>query len=511
MAHSTDITMPSTTPKYTWTIFMVMIFGSLSSAGFGFDQAWWSAIMSLDQFLQTFGSYDQSQEKWVLSSRDQSIGTGMGYVGVILGVICGTPLNERFGRKMTLYIQSFVVAVGVIIESTCTTSYAQFVVGKAVVYFGGGIATNAIPTYQGECAPPSLRGLMAGTYNAFLMIGGLAAALIVYLCRHITTDWAWRVVVVAQIGIPAVGWISLPFLPESPHWLIRRGRLDEATSALRRLRGPEYPAAEEVIILQQTLEEERELREAASWKDCFSNAVNLRRTVICIGVQVFQQAQGISFVANYQAVFLSQIGFREVLLMSVIVYVIGVVANLLSMVTSDRSGRRGVLLGGAALLGACMMVIGGLTTGGPSHMSYSMQIAAVVMLMLWFFCFQTTWGPLAWVITSEVPPTSVREKMVTLSGFSAYGVGLIIVFVNPYTQDAIGGSVAFIYGSLSVVGFLFVFFFVPELRQRSLEQIDEMFNEQLPTRGFASYACKRPSEGRAEKEIETVEYVETLP
>ncbi|OGM47220.1 putative hexose carrier protein [Aspergillus bombycis] len=483
--------MPSTTSKYTWTIFMVMIFGSLSSAGFGFDQAWWSAIMSLDQFLQTFGSYDEGQEKWVLSSRDQSIGTGMGYVGVILGVICGTPLNERFGRKMTLYIQSVVVAVGVIIESTCTTSYAQFVVGRV-------------------CSTITTR-LMAGTYNAFLMIGGLAAALIVYLCRHITTDWAWRVVVVAQIGIPAVGWISLPFLPESPHWLIRRGRLDEATSALRRLRGPEFPAEEEVIILQQTLEEEREMREAASWKDCFSNAVNLRRTVICIGAQVFQQAQGISFVANYQAVFLSQIGFREVLLMSVIVYVIGVVANLLSMLTADRSDRRGVLLGGAVLLGACMMVIGGLTTGGPSHMSHSMQVAAVVMLMLWFFCFQTTWGPLAWVITSEVPPTSVREKMVTLSGFSAYGVGLIIVFVNPYTQDAIGGSVAFIYGSLSVLGFLFVFFFVPELRQRSLEQIDEMFNEQLPTRRFASYVCKRPSEGRAEKEIETVEYTENLP
>ncbi|GMF75385.1 unnamed protein product [Aspergillus oryzae] len=511
MAPRTDTTMSSATSNLTWTIFMVMIFGSLSSAGFGFDQAWWSAIMSLDQFLRRFGSYDPAQEKWILSSRNQSIGTGMGYVGVILGVICGTPLNERFGRKMTLYIQSFAVAVGVIIESTCTTSYAQFVVGKAIVYFGGGIATNAIPTYQGECAPPSLRGLMAGTYNAFLMIGGFAAALIVYLCRHITTDWAWRVVVVAQIGIPFMGWISLPFLPESPHWLIRRGRLDEATKALRRLRGSGFPAEEEVVILQQILEEERALREATSWKDCFSNAVNLRRTIICVGAQVFQQAQGISFVANYQAVFLSQIGFREVLLMSVVVYVIGVVANLLSMFTADRSGRRSVMLGGAALLCACMMVIGGLTTRGMSHMSYSMQVATVVMLMLWFFCFQTTWGPLAWVITSEVPPTSVREKMVTLSGFSAYGVGLIIVFVNPYTQDAIGGSVAFIYGSLSVVAFLFTFFFVPELRQRSLEQIDEMFNEQLPTRSFASYVCNIPDEGRVEKQTETVEYVENLP
>ncbi|KAE8377612.1 general substrate transporter [Aspergillus bertholletiae] len=501
--------MPPATPNVTWTIFMVMIFGSLSSAGFGFDQAWWASIMSLEQFVHIFGSYDQTQKKWVLSSKNQSIGTGMGYVGVILGVICGTSMNERFGRKMTLYIQSVVVAVGVIIESTCTTSYAQFVIGKAIVYFGGGIATNAIPTYQGECAPPALRGLMAGTYNAFLMVGGLAAALIVYLCRHISGDWAWRGVVVAQIAIPALGWISLPFLPESPHWLIRQGRLDEATSALRHLRGCEFPAEEEVTILQQKLEEERELRDAATWNDCFSNAVNRRRTIICVGSQIFQQAQGISFVANYQAIFLSQIGFHEVLLMSVIVYVIGVAANLLSMLTADRSGRRGVLLYSAGVLGACMMVIGGLTTRGTSHMSYSMQVAAVVMLMLWFFCFQTTWGPLTWVITSEVPPTSVREKMVTLSGFSAYGIGLVIVFVNPYTQGAIGGSIAFIYGSFSVFAFLFVFFFVPELRQRSLEQIDEMFNEQLPTRSFSSYICRLRDEGGMTKESETVEYIET--
>ncbi|KAB8068534.1 general substrate transporter [Aspergillus leporis] len=500
--------MPQT-HQLPWTIYLVVIFGSLSSAGFGFDQAWWASIMSSDQFAQRFGFFDPTQKIWTLSAREQSIGTGMGYVGVILGLICGTPLNERFGRKMTLLIQSIVVTIGVIIESTCQTSYAQFVVGKAVVYFGGGIATNAIPVYQGECAPPSLRGLMAGTYNAFLMIGGLAAALIVYLCRHIPNDWAWRGVVVAQIAIPALGWVSLPFLPESPHWLIRRGRLVEATSMLRRLRGPTFPAEEEIVVLQRAIEEDRERREASTWASCFSDPVNRRRTIICVGAQIFQQAQGISFVANYQAVFLSQIGFRQVLLMSVVVYVIGVVANMLSMMTTDRMGRHSVLLYAAAVLGACMMTIGGLTSGGTSHMSYSMQIAAVVMLMLWFFCFQITWGPVAWVITSEVPPAQVREKMVTLSGFAAYGTGLVIVFVNPYTQGAIGGNVAFIYGTLSVVALLFVYFFIPELRQRSLEEIDEMFNKKLPTRSFSSYVCSL-QEGGELKEGGQVECVETL-
>ncbi|RAL13451.1 high-affinity glucose transporter [Aspergillus homomorphus CBS 101889] len=487
---------PDSVRDLPWLIWAVAIFGSLSSAGFGFDQAWWASIMSTRQFASRFGSYNHAQESWALSERQQSLGTGLGYAGVILGLLCATPLNERFGRKRSLWIQSAVVCVGVIIESTCQTSYAQFLVGKAIVYFGGGIASNVIPVYQGECAPQNLRGVMAGTYNVFLMVGGLVAALIVYLCRHITTDWAWRGVVVAQIAIPVLNWLSLPILPESPYWLMQRGRLEEAAASLARLRAISLADAQaEIAQLEQQHQVQNQLRQqeqdqSASWSSCFTDPINRRRTIICVGAQVFQQAQGISFVANYQAIFLQQIGFRQVLLMSVIVYVIGIAGNLTGVAITDRLGRRLVLLVSAALLSACMLTIGGLTATPTNN--YAVQVAAVVMLMLWFFTFQSTWGPLAWVLTAEVPPAAaVREKMVTLAGFSAYGTGLVIVFVNPYTQAAIGGSVAFIYGGFSVVATVFVWFIVPELKQRSLEEIDEMFVERVSARGFATYRCQR--------------------
>ena len=222
---------------------------------------------------------------------------------------------------------------------------------------------------------------------------------------------------------------------------------------------------------------------------CLTDPVYFRRTLIAVGAQIFQQAQGISFVANYQAVFLEQVGFRQVLLMSVIVYIIGIIGNLTGMFMADRLGRRNVLLPASGLLGACMLTIGGLTT--PSTSSSSLSIAVVVMLMLWFFTFQSTWGPLAWAITAEIPPTgtAVREKMVTLAGFSAYGTGLVIVFVNPYTQAAIGGKVAFIYGALSIVAAAFVWMFVPETKRRSLEEIDEMFMARVPVREFKTYQC----------------------
>jgi sugar porter (SP) family MFS transporter len=492
---------------------MVIFFGSLSSAGFGFDQAWWASIMSSDKFTERFGTYSINANAWSLTPSQQSVGTGVGYVGVILGLLAASPVNEQLGRKKTMFLQTGVVTVGIIIESCTKDSFAQFLVGKAIVFFGGGIATNVIPVYQAEVAPPQLRGLMAGTYNAFLMIGGLFAALIVYLCRHIPSDWAWRAVVVAQIGIPFLGWIGLPFLPESPYWLVQQGRVIEAASALRRLRGHDFPAEAEVDRLHQQAVQQRNMegQEGISWIDCIKHPVYLRRTIISFATQVFQQAQGISFVANYQAVFLSQIGFRQVLLLAVIIYVIGIVANIIGMLSSDRLGRRSTLLYSAGCLAAFMLVIGGLTTQGPSQMSYAMQLTAVAMLVLWFFMFQVTWGPLAWVITSEVPPSAVREKMVSLSGLAAYGTGLIIVFINPHVQDKIGGNVAFIYGGLSIVSFFFVYFLVPELRRRSLEDIDEMFNERLPVKAFSSYVCKNRTSKELEEPTTEAAHVDNLP
>ncbi|KAL4861193.1 hypothetical protein BDV12DRAFT_208297 [Aspergillus spectabilis] len=448
-----------------WLVWMVVVFGLISAAGFGFDQAWWASVLSSPQFIQDFGTIDSIMLERVLSSHQQPLGTGLGYVGVIIGIFCGSPMNEKLGRKNTFWVQSAIVTAGIIIEATCKMSFTH-------------IATSVIPAYQAECAPKSLRGLMTGTYNAFLMLGGLAAALIVYLCRHIPSDWAWRAVVVAQIGIPLASWISLPWMPEYPYWLVSSGRLEEAAASLRRLRGPAFPAEAE----------QRERLASATWTVCSTDPVNRRRTL---------------------AVFLQQIGFKEVLLMSVVVYVVGVVANFMSMGTTDRLGRRTMLTCSALLLGAFMLCIGGLTTNGAARMSYTMQVASVVLLMLWFFSFQVTWGPLAWVLTAEVPPGQVREKVVALSGLGAYLTGLVIVFVNPYTQAEIGGRVAFIYGALSLLACGFAWVFVPEMRQRTLEGIDEMFRDGVPTRAFKSHVCRVPGVILAGKE-EAEEFVENV-
>lgn len=111
------------------------------------------------------------------------------------------------------------------------------------------------------------------------------------------------------------------------------------------------------------------------------------------------------------------------------------------------------------------------------------------MLILWFFTFQLTWGPLAWVVSGEIPTSQVREKTVTISAFGSFGVGLPINFCNPFVQSQIGSNVIFIYGGFSILTIAFVYFVVPETKNRSLEELDEMFNEKVPTRKFRNYVC----------------------
>ncbi|CAJ0551559.1 Ff.00g114890.m01.CDS01 [Fusarium sp. VM40] len=474
--------------ELSWRILSVAFFGSMASTGFGFDQGWWGGALSSRRFTAAFGHYDAATESWAMSETQQSIGTGLGTVAVVVGLVIGTLLNERLGRWRTLLIQPLVAVVGIIIEATTSNSYAQLIVGRVIVYIAGGIATNVVPVYQAECSTGSLRGLMTTTYNGALMLGALASSLVFYLSRHVDSQWSWKGVVIAQLASPILCLIGLLVLPESPSWLVTKRRLEDAAHALQTLRGPSFDTQQEINLLQRALDDNHKTS-ATSYLECFKGT-NLRRTIIIVGVQVLQQALGIPFIANYLGVFLVQIGFTEPLLIVMLTYVIGVVASLVTMVTIDAAGRRSLLLYSATLLAAFMFVVAGLTHNGSAGLSTDLQKAAVALLLLWFAVFQVTWGPIAWIVTAEIPGSLVREKSVAISAFSSYAVGCAITFANPYVMGDISGKVGFIYGSFAVLAVAFVFFCVPEVKKRSLAEIDELFNQRVPTRKFPSYNCQ---------------------
>lgn len=297
-----------------------------------------------------------------------------------------------------------------------------------------------------------------------------------------------RTPILCQLLVPLGIICSYSFLPETPRYLVYRGRFQEAEHAIKELYGPEYNAHEEVQLLQLQVEEQRELHKATSILDCFKGT-NFRRSVIAAGVQILQQAQGISFINNFLVTFMSQLGFSDPLKYNVIVFACGLVANIISFYTFDKLGRRSTMFWGAFLMGAMMLGVGGTTANGYSVLSPTTQNGCVAMLILWYFFYGLSWGPGAWILGGEIGTGQLREKTLLLSSLGSFVTSVPINFVNPYVQAQIGGRTACIYGSFSVASMVFVYLLLPETKDRSLEELDEMFQQKVPTRKFRDHVC----------------------
>ncbi|CAG7960184.1 unnamed protein product [Penicillium olsonii] len=463
-------------------------FVSLGAMGFGFDNSWWGGALGLTPFAQKYGSWDPSTNDWIIPSEKQSAGTGTGSAGIIFGCLASPWLCSHLGRKPTLLVMAAVLSVGIVLEASAVTSFWQLVVGRIVVYSGIGIASNVVPMYQSECAPAKIRGAFLTAYSFWNTFGGFLATLVVYLCQSLKTEWAYLTVILCQLTVPVGIILSYPLLPETPRYLVYSGRYEEAETAIKDLYGAHYNAAEEVQLLRLQVEEQRELHRATSLMDCF-RGTNMRRTIIAIGVQVLQQAQGISFINNFIVTFMKQLGFADPLKYNVIVLACGLVANVFSFFTFDKVGRRSSMFTGAFFMAAMMIGVGGTTANGYEGLSPMTQNGCIAMLVLWYAIYALSWGPGVWILGGEIGTGQLRERTLLLSSLGSFVTSVPINFVNPYVQAQIGGRTAIIYGSFSVAAMAFVYFCLPETKDRSLEELDEMFQQKVSTTQFKDYVC----------------------
>jgi MFS family permease len=142
-----------------WRLILVGLSSSLGAMGFGFDNGWWGGALGLSQFQEKYGAYDEGEHRWAIPSNKTSVGTGTGSAGIILGCIIAPIITAKYGRKMGFLGITILMCTGVLLETTAITSYWQLVVGRIIVYAGIGLASNVVPMYLSECAPPRVRDL----------------------------------------------------------------------------------------------------------------------------------------------------------------------------------------------------------------------------------------------------------------------------------------------------------------------------------------------------------------
>lgn len=304
------------------------------------------------------------------------------------------------------------------------------------------------------------------------------------------TKWGYRIPFAIQWVWPALLFSYVFFAPESPYWLVRKGKIDAAETALRRLisKPDKVDIHQMLALIQRTNEREKQDQTESSYWDCFKGS-NLRRTEISAMAWSIQILSGLS-LPFYAVVFFQAAGLstEESFNLNVGMTALGFVGTCCSFFLIPRYGRRTLYFGGLCVLTGLMLLVGFV---GIAPRRNSVVNAEAALLIVWFFVYFLTVGPVAYVIFSETSATRLRGHTVAIALMAYSTLGIVYNVASPYlintTEADLGAKTALIYGSISLLSCIWCYFRLPECKGRTFEELDIMFERNVPTREFKNY------------------------
>ncbi|GAA5962209.1 hypothetical protein JCM21900_002310 [Sporobolomyces salmonicolor] len=450
---------------------------------YGYDTGNISGVKEMAYFNKLIG-HQQADGTYALTSGQNSLVTSILSAGTFVGALGAYPAGDRLGRRYGIMAYLVLFAIGVACQTGATT-LPTFVVGRVFAGLGVGGTSCLVPMYQSECAPKSVRGMIVGAYQWMITIGLLIAAVIVNATKDRDDIGSFAIPIGLQFIWAAILAAGLAFLPESPRYLIASGRDEQAQRSLARILGVEVDSpqvAEEYAEIAAQIHHTRSLG-GTSYVDCFrSQNRNLLRTMTGIGLQALQQLTGINFIFYYGTQFFKNSHINNPFIITIATNVVNVGMTIPGLYLIDKAGRRVMLLIGAAGMVVCHFIVAGVGVGiSADNESGQKVLVAFVCIFIGFFA--ATWGPMPWVVTGEIYPTATRAKQMSMSTASNWLLNFAIGYATPYLVDAgpgnadLGSNVFWIWGGVSVLCFIFVYFFVPETKGLSLEQVDILYRK----------------------------------
>ena len=404
--------------------------------------------------------------------------------GCALGAYSAGRLADVRGRRNVLLIAAVLFIVSAL-AAGAAGSAMMMIIARFMAGAGVGAASVLSPAYISEVTPAHLRGRLSSVQQV-MIIAGLTGAFLVnyFLARSAgrSTDafWlgfaAWRWMFWMQVVPATLFLVTLLLIPESPRYLVARGRQDEARAVLTRLLGA---AAAEIKA--------REIRQsiAADHAPSFADlrdpsSGRLRRIIwVGLGLATFQQLVGINVVFYYGAVLWQAVGFSEAdsLKINVLSGSLSVAACLVAMALIDRIGRRPLLLigsiGMAVTLGAMTVAFAtGAFVDGSLHLAPAMALLALVSANLYVVLFNISWGPVMWVMLGEMFPNQMRGSALAVCGAAQWIANFLISASFPILAKVLGLPVT--YGFYAACAFLSIFFVVKMVHETRGRELEDM-------------------------------------
>ncbi|KUJ16685.1 general substrate transporter, partial [Mollisia scopiformis] len=462
---------------------------------YGLDYALVGGFLSMPGFLEVYGYYSPELKKWNIDANDQptvqQLISSLMTIGTFLSSLLVGPLSSKFGRKHGLWAAAILNAVATTIMLS-TTSIGALYTARLILGVSVGWFLTFSQLYIHEAAPAHLRGVVFGFYQIMLSIGSIVGASVDFGTHTMVSKRAYQIPLSIFFVAPTVQSIMMIFFPESPRWLMVMGREEEAESALRRLRGggiQERELRAELGEIRGSTREQVEGGRGRGWVEMW-RGTNLRRTVLCVCVVCFHAANGSSWVNIYTTYFLTIANVPNPFSMSILITTLGLLGCLLSLTFTRSLNRRTILIVGCSACALCQLLMAVVWTVRPGSEVAGKCVVAFIALFTFFY---VAYSPTAWLIGGELPNNHLRPftfGLATALNFVGNWLGTFTApyFINP-AKLGWSAKYGFIWFGTNALLVLFTVLFVPETRDRTLEEVHEMFENRVRTREFRTYVC----------------------
>jgi MFS transporter, SP family, galactose:H+ symporter len=447
-------------------VYVAALFAALGGLLFGYDTGVISGALIF--IKREFG---------LTTAAEEVVVSGV-LLGATIGAVFGGKAADLFGRRRVLLVTAAIFGIGAL-ASAVAPSPAILIISRVVLGLAIGLASTNVPVYLSEVAPPHARGWVVSLFQLAVTIGIVVAYLTDYAFAGVE-GWRWML---GLAVVPALVFgIGMFFLPETPRWLIRGGHHEVAQRVLVRIR----ELSDVNVEIEEIKASLAQQAESGHWTDLLRRQVR-PALVVGLGLAIFQQITGINTVIYYAPRILQSAGFDSAsgaILATVGVGIVNVGMTILAMFLVDRAGRRPLLLVGIAGMIITLSMLGlSFRFANPSG-----QLAwiSVICLMGYVASFAISLGPIFWLLIAEIYPLKIRGLAEGTAATFNWASNLIVSLTFLTLVEKLGASSTFLlYATASVASWLFAYYFVPETKGRSLEQIEAFWRARHHARRTA--------------------------
>ncbi|GLA79269.1 hypothetical protein AtubIFM56815_000057 [Aspergillus tubingensis] len=413
----------------------------------------------------------------------------------ILGCWLTEPMNRYLARRGTIFWSCFIAAVASIWEGVAN-SWVNLFIARFVLGLGIGSKSSTVPVYAAECSPAPIRGALVMMWQMWTAFGIMLGNIMGVAFMGVSRDLSWRLMLGSTVVLPLVVCAQVYFCPESPRWLIQHNRIHQAFKSFRTLRPTDLQAARDLYYAYVQVELERKVNTGKNFfsmfLELFTIPRNRRATLASWIVMFLQQFCGVNVIAYYSTTIFVDSGYsiQQALLASMGTGILNWVFALPAFFTIDTWGRRNLLLFTFPFLAIWLLWTGFSFWIDPEDSTSKKRVAMVTTGMYLFEVFYSPGeGPVPFTYSAEAFPLQVREVGMSWATATTWCFNFILSFTWPMLLRAFKPQGAFgWYAAWCVIGWFLVLLFVPETKELTLEELDQVFS--VSTRKHASYQLK---------------------